>query len=201
MIYALPFLSAFIGWITNFLAIKMLFNPKEEKNILGLKVQGIFPKRQKAFAEKLGALVANELLSLEDIQQKIGSESNQALMLDTVSLKMDNFLNHKLKEAMPMVAMMLGKDTKAKIKATLMLEFTESLPEILQKVNDNIQKDLDVEQLVVEKVSNFSTDKLESILYDIMKKEFRFIEILGAVLGFIIGLLQVGLIKLGTFSY
>ena len=199
MIYALPFLSAFIGWITNFLAIKMLFNPKEVKNILGLKVQGIFPKRQKAFAEKLGALVANELLSLDDIQQKIGSESNQALMMETVSSKVDNFLSVRLKEEMPMAAMLIGKETKAKLKTTLLTEFKESIPEILQKVNDNIQQDLDVEKLVVEKVSNFSSDKLESILYDIMKKEFRFIEVLGAVLGFIIGLVQVGLIQLGAF--
>jgi uncharacterized membrane protein YheB (UPF0754 family) len=199
MIYALPFLSAFIGWITNFLAIKMLFNPKEVKNILGLKVQGIFPKRQKAFAEKLGALVANELLSLDDIQQKIGSESNQALMMETVSSKVDNFLSVRLKEEMPMAAMLIGKETKAKLKTTLLTEFKESIPEILQKVNQNIQQDLDVEKLVVEKVSNFSSDKLESILYDIMKKEFRFIEVLGAVLGFIIGLVQVGLIQLGAF--
>ncbi len=199
MIYALPFLSAFIGWITNFLAIKMLFNPKEVKNILGLKVQGIFPKRQKAFAEKLGALVANELLSLDDIQQKIGSESNQALMMKTVSSKVDNFLDVRLKEEMPMAAMLIGKETKAKLKTTLLTEFKESIPEILQKVNQNIQQDLDVEKLVVEKVSNFSSDKLESILYDIMKKEFRFIEVLGAVLGFIIGLVQVGLIQLGAF--
>lgn len=199
MIYALPFLSAFIGWITNFLAIKMLFNPKEEKNILGLKIQGIFPKRQKVFAEKLGVLVANELLSLDDIQQKISSESNKAIMLETVNQKMDHFLEHRLKEEMPMISMLMGKDTKTKIKKTLVKEFEESLPEILNKVNDNIQKDLDVEKLVVEKVSNFSSDKLENILYDIMKKEFRFIEILGAILGFIIGCLQVGLIKLGAF--
>ena len=198
MLYAFPIISAFIGWITNFFAIKMLFNPREEKNILGLKIQGIFPKRQKQFAERLGALVAEELLSLDDIQQKIGSESNQQLMLNTVGEKMDNFLENKLKEAMPMAAMLIGKDTKAKIKDTLMEEFKESLPEILKKVNDNIQNDLDVQKLVTDKVSNFSVEKLESILYAIMKREFRFIEILGAVLGFIIGCVQVGLILLSS---
>ena len=51
-IYLIPFISAFIGWFTNWIAIKMLFHPKEEKNILGIKIQGIFPKRQQQFAEK-----------------------------------------------------------------------------------------------------------------------------------------------------
>jgi len=196
MLYAFPFISAFIGWITNYFAIKMLFHPREEMNLMGLKIQGIFPKRQQQFAERLGLLVAEELLSLKDIQQKIGSESNQALMLNTVSAKMDHFLDVKLKDAMPMIAMLMGKDTKLKIKETLVQEFRESLPEILENINKNIQKDLDVQQLVTEKVANFSVDKLENILYAIMKKEFKFIEILGAILGFIIGCVQVGLIIL-----
>ena len=34
-------------------------------------------------------------------------------------------------------------------------------------------------------------DKLEEVLNNIMSKEFRFVEVIGAVLGFIIGLLQV----------
>jgi uncharacterized membrane protein YheB (UPF0754 family) len=40
-------------------------------------------------------------------------------------------------------------------------------------------------------VSNFSSDKLEEILNAIMSKEFRFVEIIGAVLGFLIGCMQI----------
>jgi uncharacterized membrane protein YheB (UPF0754 family) len=54
-----------------------------------------------------------------------------------------------------------------------------------------LQSDLDLEKIVVDKVSNFSSDKLEEILLAIMSKEFRFVEVIGGVLGFIIGLLQV----------
>jgi uncharacterized membrane protein YheB (UPF0754 family) len=56
-----------------------------------------------------------------------------------------------------------------------------------------LEKSIDVEKLVRDKVEAFSSDKLEQILFSIMKKEFRFIEIIGAVLGFIIGCFQVGL--------
>jgi uncharacterized membrane protein YheB (UPF0754 family) len=54
-----------------------------------------------------------------------------------------------------------------------------------------LEKDLDLEKIVIDKVSGFSSDKLEEILQAIMSKEFRFVEIIGGVLGFIIGLLQV----------
>ena len=47
--------------------------------------------------------------------------------------------------------------------------------------------------MVTDKVSNFSSDKLEEILQSVMKKEFKFIEIIGGVLGFVIGLIQMGL--------
>jgi uncharacterized membrane protein YheB (UPF0754 family) len=48
----IPLISAFIGWFTNWIAIKMLFHPKEPKRILGIRFHGIFPKRQGHFAEK-----------------------------------------------------------------------------------------------------------------------------------------------------
>ena len=60
MIYVIPFISAFIGWFTNWIAIKMLFHPREPKRFLFMTIQGIFPKRQQQFAQKLGATVANE---------------------------------------------------------------------------------------------------------------------------------------------
>jgi len=53
------------------------------------------------------------------------------------------------------------------------------------------REEFDLEKIVTEKVSAFSTDKLEDILYQIMSKEFRFVEILGGVIGFIIGIAQV----------
>jgi len=47
LIYTLPFIAAIIGWVTNYLAIKMLFHPREKINLIFFSLQGIFPKRQK----------------------------------------------------------------------------------------------------------------------------------------------------------
>ena len=51
--------------------------------------------------------------------------------------------------------------------------------------------DITGKKIVREKVSGYSSDKLEQILNQIMSKEFIFVEIIGAVLGFIVGLLQI----------
>jgi uncharacterized membrane protein YheB (UPF0754 family) len=61
---------------------------------------------------------------------------------------------------------------------------------------NHLEKNMDVEAVVREKVAAFSSDKLEEMLLGIMKREFRFIEWVGAVLGFLIGLTQLGILWL-----
>ena len=70
-------------------------------------------------------------------------------------------------------------------------EIETLFPTLITKMTDGVRNDLDIEKIVTDKVSAFSSDKLEEILNAIMSKEFRFVEIIGAVLGFLIGLLQI----------
>ena len=67
----LPVVAAIIGYSTNYLAVKMLFHPRDKKRILFFDVQGIFPKRQEALGARLGEIVARELVSVDDISEKI----------------------------------------------------------------------------------------------------------------------------------
>jgi uncharacterized membrane protein YheB (UPF0754 family) len=187
----IPLISAFIGWVTNWVAIKMLFHPKKPVRVLGFTFQGIFPKRQMQFAQKLGALVSNELLSFDEIEAKITSEENLKKIMPIVETHVDEFLHKKLGEAFPMISMFIGEKTIGTLKGLFMNELETIFPVIMKGYMQNLQKDLDLEQIVITKVSNFSSDKLESILYQIMSKEFRFVEIIGGVLGFLIGVIQV----------
>jgi len=191
LIYLIPFISAFIGWFTNWIAIKMLFHPREPKIILGIRFQGIFPKRQQQFAEKLGKLVSEELLSFEDIESKISNPANISKLMPFVEEHIDHFLRVKLPEQMPVISMFIGDKTINQLKEVFLTELTELFPAIMKNYMNNLQEDLNLEKIVSQKVAGFSSDKLEQILNAIMAKEFRFVEIIGGVLGFLIGLLQV----------
>lgn len=190
MLYLLPFIGALTGWVTNWIAVKMLFHPKEPKNFLFFKVQGVFPKRQKVMAEKLGHIVASELFSIDDVVGKMKSADNTEV-LGFVEQKIDDFINIKLAASMPMLSMFLNDDLKQKIKTTLLAEIEEVIPEVIESYANKLKNEVDVKAIVYEKVVNFSSDKLEEILFSIMKKEFKFIELLGGVLGFIIGIIQL----------
>lgn len=187
----IPVISSFIGWITNWVAIKMLFHPKEPKKILGITFQGIFPKRQHQFAIKLGKLVSEELISFDEISEKISSGNNLQKVMPLIEEHLDHFLKVKLAASMPMISMFIGDKTINQLKAVFITELEELFPKIMQQYSHQIKDEIDIEKIVTDKVQAFSSDKLEDILYSIMAKEFRFIEIMGAILGFIIGVIQV----------
>jgi len=191
LLYLIPFISAFIGWFTNWIAIKMLFHPKKPIKILGITFIGIFPKRQVQFAEKLGKLVSDELLSFQDIESKITNPANIDQLMPQIDAHIDHFLRVKLADQMPVISMFIGDKTIQQMKSVFMAELKELFPGIMKTYMGNLQRDLDLEKIVVDKVKGFSSDKLEQILNDIMAKEFRFVEIIGGVLGFLIGIIQV----------
>lgn len=187
----IPFISAFIGWVTNWVAIKMLFHPRVPKKILGITFHGIFPKRQQQFAEKLGRTISTEFLSFADIEEKISNPENVKKILPLVETHIDDFLRNKLKEQMPMISMFIGDKTINNLKTVFMQEIEILFPTVMKQFAGNLQNELDIEKIVVAKVAGFSSDKLEELLLQIMSKEFRFVEIIGAVIGFLIGLFQV----------
>ena len=189
----IPLISGFIGWVTNWVAIKMLFHPRNPVYILGIKVQGIFPKRQDQFAEKLGKLVSRELLSFDEIEAKITNPDNLKKVLPQVETHIDHFLRVKLSDSMPMISMFIGDKTIEKLKTVFMEELEILFPKIMKDYSGTLKQQLDLEAIVTDKVKAFSSDKLEEILYQVMASEFRFVEIIGAVLGFLIGLFQVAI--------
>ncbi len=185
-----PVLCGAIGWFTNYLAVKMLFHPKKPTKMGPFVVQGIFPKRQAALAEKLGELVQNELVCASDITDMLRDPEVARKFDGIVGEFLDRMLRENLVKAIPMASMFLNEEMLTKIKNKLTPELEKLIPEILEKASHDLEDRFDVKALVQEKVTQFSTDKLESILFAIMQKEFKFIELVGGVLGFAIGLFQ-----------
>lgn len=196
----IPFISAFIGYITNLIAIRMLFHPKVPVKVFGLTFHGIFPKRQQQFAQKLGKLVGEQLLSFQEIEEKFTNPQNLKSVTPVIDKHIDDFLKTRLAEKMPMIGMFIGEKTIHELKTIFIEELESIFPEIMKSYTTNLKSQLDLEKIVTDKVAAFSSDNLEKLLYQIMAKEFRFVEIIGGVLGFIIGLLQVLISLLAVYQ-
>ncbi|HEY4335601.1 MAG TPA: DUF445 family protein [Puia sp.] len=189
--YTIPFISAFIHWLTIWMALKLIFHPRHPKKILGFTLHGVFPKRQQQIAESLGRIVGQELLSFGDIEQAITHPDNVRRILPLAEEHIDNFLRVRLKEQMPMISMFIGDKTIGQLKEVFMKELEDLFPVIMKNYVANLRNDLDLERIVVEKIAAFSADRLETMLNEFLTKEFRFVEIIGAALGFLIGALQI----------
>ncbi len=186
-----PLIGGVIGWVTNYIAIKMLFYPRNPINLGLFKLQGVFPKRQKMFAERIAKVVSEELVNIQEVKAAVTKEENLTEVYQLIDEKIAHFLKTKLGEAMPFLAMFINDNTVNTIKEVLSTEVKEILPEALNTFSNNLEKHFDVKKLVEEKVSNFSIEKLENVLMGILQKELKFIEIVGAILGAVIGLIQV----------
>ncbi|HAS88342.1 MAG TPA: DUF445 domain-containing protein [Desulfovibrio sp.] len=191
-----PVICALIGWFTNYLAVKMLFHPYNPIKVGPFSIQGIFPKRQKELALRLGEMIERELISHTDIKKVIHDPSFMDKHKDVVLEYLDVFFREKLTSLHPMVGMFLNDETMKTVKGMLSQELDTMLPKLIETTSEQLESSINFKCIVQDKVECFSMEQLESILFAIMKKEFKFIEIIGGVLGFIIGLIQVGIFLL-----
>jgi uncharacterized membrane protein YheB (UPF0754 family) len=198
ILFLLPFIAALIGWMTNYIAVKMLFHPKEPKKFIGITFQGVFPKRQHALAEKLGQLVADELFSISDVSTKIKEFATSDEAMNEVGKRIEMTIRNKLVQAFPMLAMFLSDEMVEKVTGLFKNELKDFLSATSQGMGEKLEENLNVQEMVKERVNAFSSEKLEELLNQLMKKEFKFIELVGAILGFFIGCIQLGI---SLFAY
>jgi len=87
--------------------------------------------------------------------------------------------------------MLMGEKTITQFKEAFLIELESLFPVLMKSYLNKLQHDLDLEKIVTEKVAGFSSQKLEEVLNQITKKEFKFLEIIGGGFGLLIGLVQV----------
>ncbi len=194
-IVLIPIISAFIGWATNYIAVKMIFRPHKAIGVGPFRLQGVIPRRQPELAEKVGEVVSRDLVSHHDLAHAIDSEPMRREILRILETRVDGFISHKL-TANPMIAMFLQGSVVDNIKKSLKEEIESSLPEVMESVRTRFEAQADLQGIVTQKVANFELTTLEGIIQSIAAKELRTIELLGGVLGFIIGLGQIALLQI-----
>ena len=197
IIYLIPFIGAFAGWLVNYLAVKLLFSPSVPKSFLGIQFQGILPKNQKKIADSLGKLANEEVKPyINELETKITSASNIDKMMPFVEKHIDHFLRVKLAERMPVISMFIGESTIAELKSVFLEELKELFPELMKNYIDGMKEDMDVEQLVAAKIEAIQTNQLEALLKHAFGIQLNALGIFSGTIGFVIGLIQLLIVLL-----
>lgn len=181
--------GAIIGWVTNMLAIKLIFRPLNPINIpvINVSIHGLIPKRKGELAKSIGEIVEKEFVSIEEIIEKFLHEQNKSEIIFNIKRKIKKVVDQKLPPIIPTTFKILISNYIDEIidqeAEKLFNEMTETM---VHKAISSIK----IAQIIEEKINEFELDKLEQIILAIAKKELKHIEVLGGVIGFIIGLLQ-----------
>ena len=183
-------ISGAIGWITNWVAIKMLFRPHKQINLGLFKIQGLIPKRKAEIGSGIANIIQNELISVKDVIAKIDREEFSKRLNSLIDEVLDKNLKKKVKEKFPLLQMFftdkVAKDVGNTIKDIVM----ENQEKIFEIFSNYAEENIDFEIIISDKISNFSLDKLEEIITLLAKKELKHIEVIGAILGMLIGAVQ-----------
>ena len=184
------FISATIGWITNWVAIKMLFRPHKEINFGLFKIQGLIPKRRAEIGSGIANIIQNELISVKDVISNIDREEFSKRLDSSIDKVLEKNLKAKVKEKFPVLQMFftdrMAKDVSNTIKDIIM----ENQEKIFEIFSNYAEENINFEVIISDKISNFSLNKLEEIITLLAKKELKHIEVTGAILGMLIGAVQ-----------
>ena len=194
IILILSLVGGIIGWLTNILAIKLMFRPINPIKIpiLNIEILGLIPKRKNEIAENIGEVVATELLSIDDLINESFSEEDKENLILTAKEKIKSVINAKI-TLIPMPFRMMATPYIDKIVDNEVGPMIEDMGEdLLLKIKDKVN----IQKIVEEKIKALDLIELEAIIIKVAKKELKHIEILGFVLGALIGLVQAVVLNL-----
>ena len=183
-------ISGAIGWITNWVAIKMLFRPHKEINFGLFKIQGLIPKRKAEIGTGIASIIQNELISVKDVISNIDREEFSKRLNKLIDDVLDKNLKKKVKEKFPLLQMFFTDKVAKDIGNTIKEIVMENQEKIFEIFSNYAEENIDFEVIISDKISNFSLNKLEEIITFLAKKELKHIEIIGAILGMLIGAVQ-----------
>ena len=187
-----PFITAGIGWLTNWVAIQMLFHPRKSIRVFFWQWQGLIPRRQKQLAAESAEIIEREILQQHIILLEIKKIELAPYLEDTAKTIVWERIGPQLR-AIPLLGGFINDGTLAKFEVIAAASMKEEAGPLMEKVATQFEDSVNLKQMIEDNIAAFDLDRLEAIVKQVASSEFRTIERLGALLGFVIGCLQVTL--------
>ena len=174
-----PLIGAVIGYCTNYIAVKMLFYPKKEIKIWGHKLPftpGAIPKGKPRLAKAIGNIVANTLLTEEDLKKKILSDETENAVVEKIMDGLSTNLHTSINRICPE-----EEYTNVKEKVTNLL--TDQILESVQNMN--------LEHIIVEEAGKAVKSKTKGTMLEMFLNDEMLNSLIQPVGGEIVNYIQV----------
>lgn len=197
VVVLIPVTGAFIGWVTNLIAVKAIFKPYQPVKIPGLPwvIQGVVPKRRAELARSIGEVVEQELLKVEDLIDQMKSPEVLNKIITTANESIHKMIVDKIPIWVPTTVRTVILEMMGDL---LQKQMPQVIGQIIDQAGSSVIQKVKLAQLVEDRLNAYDVSHLEKIILTVASRELKHIEIIGGVIGFIIGLIQVSLVYLST---
>ena len=189
--WLLPVFGFVVGYLTNFLALKVIFRPLEPRKCGPFQIHGIFLKRQNEVSETFARVNCKELLTTEKIWNSIltGPKSkNFQILLRAHSIVFTEKLIGGLR---PIAMKTLGADKFTMMKEDVAEKVITMLPDIIDLSYLYTEEALDLERTIREKMKALSPADFEGVLHPAFEEDEMTLIIIGGILGMLVGVAQM----------
>lgn len=184
----LAIIGGLIGYITNVIAIKLIFRPINpiKVPIFNIEIIGMIPKRKKEIAINIGRIVEEQFLSIDEITNNLVTEQDKEYIIDYIKVKIKLILNEK----MVLIPSTIRSLVQNYISEIIEDQVREGIDELCEEMIAKASNRINIKEIIENKINELDLYELEIIILQIVKNELRHIEILGLILGFFIGIVQ-----------
>ncbi|MDX1803683.1 MAG: DUF445 family protein [Alcanivorax sp.] len=191
-IWVMPLFGLFTGWFTDWLALKMIFNPKQPVRYLGLfEWQGLFLRRRKQVSARYGELVASEIVTPTAVIEAILKGPLSDRLFGLVQKQVQRTLDQQAGLAKPLVVFAVGSTKYQEMKRAVAQKVMHHLPDTLSHMEAYAEEAMDLKNLLVNKMQELTEEEFEGLLRPAFQQDEWILITVGALLGFLVGELQV----------
>lgn len=144
-------------------------------------------RSQKLVMHIAGSL--GELIDVDSISKYLTDPEKLKQLTPGIEAHLDQFLEVKLQEKLPVIATFVGPSTLGKIKEAMVEEIDLLLPQVISQYADSLLKNMDMSNMLVEKLQ--SSSSMDIMIAAALRPQIKLLGLMGAVIGLVAGLLSV----------
>lgn len=189
--WVLPLSGVIVGYLTNWIAIKVIFNPVEPVRIGPFTLHGLFMRRQQEVAQVYARVIADDVVTLANIGQELlhGARSDRTRRLIEQALR--PAIDESLGIARGAVRVAVGTREYDTIRARLATEAVDHTMAPLTDPVFNRQQSERVRELLAARLAVLAPVEFAEMLRSAMEEDEWLLIFIGSVLGFVAGWLQL----------
>jgi uncharacterized membrane protein YheB (UPF0754 family) len=191
--WLMPGFGAFVGFLSDYIALQMLFRPLRPVRVLGITVQGKFLARQKEVARDYGELIAKQLLTPSHIIEELLRGPFADRLVELVQKHVKSMTDEQLGMARPLVLFAFGSQRYMEMRRFAVQRILAMIPETSKRVERYAMDAMDINNTIVSRMEQLTPEEFEGMLRPAFKEDERTLICAGGVLGFLVGELQVRL--------